>query len=186
MDGASTLADLVNLMDGAASLADLVHDVLDLVGESLVLPADFLQLKHGLLVGRLDLEQLRGGVASLLLADVKVEGQAIDLTLPLANDLVKLLGFPVHGSVQDLGLVKAVGHLADLRGNLALGLLNLVQLGVQVVNSSLGLGQASGQLHLGHLELLTLGNGVNLILLAPALGLTLGLGNQPQSVLTAS
>ena len=41
-------------------------------------------------------------------------------------------------------------------------------------------------LHLGHLELLSLGNGVNLILLAPALSLTLGLGNQPQSVLTAS
>merc|ERR1719220_1109993 len=33
-------ADFVNLVDGAASLADLVHDVLDLVAQSLVLPAD--------------------------------------------------------------------------------------------------------------------------------------------------
>merc|ERR1719295_2566242 len=161
------LPDLVNLMDGSSTLADLVHDVLDLIGERLVLPADFLKLEHGLLVGRLDLEQLRGGVASLLLADVKVIGQAVNLALPLANDLVKLLGFPVHGSVQDLSLVKAAGHLADLRGNLALGLLNLAQLGVQVVNGTLGLS-------------------VSLVLLAPALGLTLGLGNQPQGVLTAS
>merc|ERR1719234_303647 len=38
------LPDFVNLMDGAASLADLVHDVLDLVGEQLVLPANFLEL----------------------------------------------------------------------------------------------------------------------------------------------
>merc|ERR1719295_1297794 len=180
------LPDLVNLMDGSSTLADLVHDVLDLIGERLVLPADFLQLEHGLLVGRLDLEQLRGGVASLFLADVKVKGQAVDLALPLANDLVKLLSFPVHGSIQDLSLVKAAGHLADLRGNLALGLLNLVQLGIQVVDGRLGLSEASGQLHLGHLQLLTLGNSVSLVLLAPALGLTLCLGNQPQGVFTAS
>merc|ERR1719278_1815654 len=179
------LPDFVNLVDGAATLADLVHDVLDLVGESLVLPADFLKLKHGLLVGRLDLKQLRGGVASLLLADVKVEGQTVDLALPLANDLVKLLGLPVHGSVEDLSLVQAVGHVAALRGNLGLGLLNLVQLGVQIVNGSLSLSKSCGQLHLGHLELFTLGNSVGLILLAPALCLTLSLGSQAENVLTS-
>merc|ERR1719433_2199239 len=180
------LPDFVNLMDGAASLADLVHDILDLIGESLVLPADFFQLKHGLLVGRLDLEQLRGGVASLLLADIKVEGQAVDLALPFANDLVKLLGLPVHGSVEDLGLVEAAVHLADLGGNLALGLLHLAQLGVQVVDGGLSFSETGGQLHLGHLELLTLGNGVGLVLLAPALSLALRLGNKPQRVLAAS
>merc|ERR1719410_2770865 len=39
-----TLADFVNLVDGAASLADLVHDVLDLIGESLVLASDLVKL----------------------------------------------------------------------------------------------------------------------------------------------
>merc|ERR1719419_1328066 len=147
--GLKALPDFVNLVDGASTLADLVHDVLDLVGESLVLPADLLQLEHGLLVGRLHLEQLRGGVAGL-------------------------------------GLVEAAGHLSDLGGNLALGLLNLVQLGVQVVNGSLSLSQTGGELHLGHLELLALGNSVGLVLLTPALGLGLGLGNKPQGVLAAS
>merc|ERR1740129_1218955 len=184
--GLKALPDFVNLMDGAAALADLVHDVLDLVGEGFVLPADFLQLKHGLLVGRLNLEQLRGGVASLLLADVQVVGQAVDLALPFANDLVKLLGLPLHCGIEDLGLVQDAGHLTDLSADLALGLLNLVQLSGQVVDGSLGLGQSRGQLHLGHLQLLTLGNGVGLVLLAPALGLGLSLGNQPQAVLTAS
>merc|ERR1719470_247317 len=184
--GLEALPDFVNLVDGASTLADLVHDVLDLVGESLVLPADLLQLEHGLLVGRLDLEQLRGGVASILLADVQVEGKAVNLALPLADHLVELLGLPVHGSVEDLGLVKAAGHLADLRSHLTLGLLNLVQLGVQVVDGSLSLGQTSGELHLGHLELLALGDSVGLVLLAPALGLGLGLGDQPQGVLAAS
>merc|ERR1719291_1624286 len=183
--GLQTLPDFVNLVDGAATLADLVHDVLDLVGEGLVLPADFLELEHSLLVGRLDLEQLRGGVASLLLADVKVEGQTVNLALPLANDLVKLLGLPIHGSVEDLGLVEAVGHVAALRSNLGLGLLNLVQLGVQVVNGSLSLRQSCGQFHLGHLELLALGYRVGLILLAPALCLTLSLGSKAENVLTA-
>merc|ERR1719291_1127503 len=183
--GLKTLPDFVNLVDGASTLADLVHDVLDLVGESLVLPADFLQLEHGLLVGRLNLEQLRGGVASLLLADIEVVGEAVDLTLPFANDLVELLGLPLHGSIEDLSLVQAAGHIADLRGHLALGLLNLVQFGIQVVNGSLSLSQTSGELHLGHLKLLTLGNSVGLVLLAPALGLGLSLGNEPQGVLTA-
>merc|ERR1719291_1660293 len=183
--GLQTLPDFVNLVDGAATLADLVHDVLDFVGEGLVLPAGFLELEHSLLVGRLDLEQLRGGVASLLLADVKVEGQTVNLALPLADDLVKLLGLPVHGSVEDLRLVEAVGHVAALRSNLCLGLLNLVQLGVQVVNGSLSLRQSCGQFHLGHLELLALGYSVGLILLAPALCLTLSLGSKAENVLTA-
>merc|ERR550517_662012 len=111
---------------------------------------------------------------------------AVNLALPLADHLVELLGLPVHGSVEDLGLVEAAGHLSDFGGDLALGLLNLVKLGVKVVDGSLGLGQTSGELHLGHLELLTLGNSVGLVLLTPALGLGLGLGNKPQGVLATS
>merc|ERR550517_866548 len=111
---------------------------------------------------------------------------AVNLALPLADHLVELLGLPVHGSVEDLGLVEAAGHLSDFGGDLALGLLNLVKLGVKVVDGSLGLGQTSGELHLGHLELLTLGNSVRLVLLTPALGLGLGLGNKPQGVLATS
>merc|ERR1719348_2661215 len=184
--GLKALPDFVNLVDGASTLADLVHDVLDLVGESLVLPADLLQLEHSLLVGRLHLEQLRGGVAGLLLADVQVKGKAVNLALPLADHLVELLGLPVHSGVEDLGLVEAAGHLSDLGRNLALGLLNLVQLGVKVVDGGLSLGQTSGELHLGHLELLALGDSVGLVLLTPALGLGLGLGNKPQGVFAAS
>merc|ERR1719468_1342903 len=52
------LPDFVNLVDGAASLADLVHDVLDLVAQGLVLPADLVQLQHGLIIGVLDAEKL--------------------------------------------------------------------------------------------------------------------------------
>merc|ERR1719291_26634 len=110
---------------------------------------------------------------------------AVDLALPFANDLVELLGLPLHGSIEDLGLVQACSHLTDLSGNLALGLLNLVQLCVQVVNGSLSLSQTSGELHPGHLKLLTLGDSVGLVLLAPALGLSLSLGTEPQGVLTA-
>merc|ERR1719392_314637 len=53
-----TLADFVNFMDGSASFSNLVHDVLDLIGQVLVLPPDLVQLGHGLLVGGLHLEQL--------------------------------------------------------------------------------------------------------------------------------
>merc|ERR1719384_3099969 len=80
------LADFVNLVDGAASLADLVHDVLDLVGQGLVLPADLVQLEDRLLVGGLDAEQLRGGIAGLLLGVVKIHANAVNLLLPLSDN----------------------------------------------------------------------------------------------------
>merc|ERR550532_610982 len=83
---------------------------------------------------------------------------AVNLALPFTDDFVKLLGLPVHGSVEDLGLV-------------------------QVVNGSLSLRQSCGQLHLGHLQLLALGNSVSLILLAPALSFTLSLGGQAENIL---
>ena len=41
-------------------------------------------------------------------------------------------------------------------------------------------------LHLGHLQLLALGNSVSLILLAPALCFTLSLGSQAENVLASS
>merc|ERR1719430_2423239 len=68
-----TLSDFVNLVDGATSLSDLVHDVLDLVGERLVLPPHLLKLEDSLLIGGLHLEQLRGSISGLLLAHIEVE-----------------------------------------------------------------------------------------------------------------
>merc|ERR1719158_1980289 len=152
------LPDFVNLVDGAASLGDLVHDVLDLVGKGLVLTSDLLQLEDSLLIGRLDLEQLGRGVPGLLLAHIKVEGQAVNLALVLRDSLVKLLGLPLHGGIDNLGLVKVGGHLIDLLLDLALGLLHLGELGIEVINGSLSLGVPCSKLHLGHLKLLSLGN----------------------------
>merc|ERR1719428_2452764 len=181
-----TLADFVNLVDGAAALSDLVHDVLDLIGEGLVLPPDLLQLEDGLLIGGLHLEQLRGGISGLLLAHIEVEGKAINLTLHLIDGLVELLGLPLHGGVHHLSLVEVGGHLVDLNLDLALGLLNLGQLGLEIVNGSLSLSVPGGELHLGHLQFLGLGHGLLLVLLSHGGGVTLGLGIQSQDVLTAS
>merc|ERR1719282_477414 len=109
-------------MDGAASLRDLVHDVLDLIGQGLVLTSDLLKLENSLLVSRLDLEQFRGSISGLLLAHIKIKGKTINLALHFTNGLVELLGLPLHGSVDHLSLVKVGGHLGDLGLDLALGL----------------------------------------------------------------
>merc|ERR1719422_811695 len=113
-----TLADFVNLVDGASTLADLVHDVLDLIAEVLVLSPYFIKLEHSLLVSRLHPEQLRGGVASLLLSRVQVHADGIDLGLPLTNDPVKLLGLLLHGDVEDLSLVEGLGLGFEIRSKL--------------------------------------------------------------------
>merc|ERR1719288_200445 len=91
--GLQPLADFVNLVDGAASLGDLVHDVLDLIGQGLVLTSDLLKLENSLLIGRLDLEQFRRRISGLLLTHIKIKGKAINLALHLSNGLVELLGW---------------------------------------------------------------------------------------------
>merc|ERR1719443_1900788 len=184
--GLEPLADFVNLVDRAASLGDLIHDVLDLVGKSLVFTSDLLKLENSLLVGRLDLEQFGGSISCLLLADIKIKGKTINLSLHLSYGLVKLLGLSLHGSVDNLGLVEVSGHLGDLGLDLALGLLNLGQLSLEVVNGSLGLGVPGSQLHLGHLQFLSLGNSICLILLSHSIGIPLGLGIESEDIVTSS
>merc|ERR1719211_267022 len=161
--GLKTLADFVNLVDGASTLADLVHDVLDLVGEVLVLPPDLVKLEHSLLVGRLHPEQLRGGVAGLLLGRVKIHANGIDLALPFANNPVELLGLLLHSQVKDLSLVKGLSLSLEVRGKLSASLVKLSKLGLQLVSGGIGLGQTSLHLQLGHLELLGLGDSLLLV-----------------------
>merc|ERR1719495_627229 len=177
------LADFVNLVDGASSFGDLV---LDVVGEGLVLTSHLLKLEDSLLIGRLDLEELRGSISGLLLADIKVEGKAVNLTLVLSDGFVKLLGLSLHGSINNLGLVKVGGHLSDLILDLALGLLNLGKLGIEVINGSLSLSVSGRELHLGHLKLLSLGNSVLLILLSHGSSITLSLGIESKNILAGS
>merc|ERR1719412_1059701 len=169
--------------DGAASLADLVHDVLDLIGQGLVLPADLVQLEDRLLVGGLDAEQLGGGVADLLLGVVKIHADAVNLLLPLSDNSVELLGLLLHGAVKDLGLVQLLGHGVQVALQLGLGLLHLGQLGVQLVSGGLGLGQAGLHLQLGHLQLLSLGHALLLVPQLHHVGLSVGLAHLPDHVL---
>merc|ERR1719445_3030715 len=170
-----TLADFVNLVDGAATLADLVHDVLDLVGQSLVLASHFVQLKDGLLVGGLHAEQLGGGVASLLLGRVEVHANAVNLLLPLANNPVELLGLLFHRAVEDLSLVQLGSHGVKVRLELGLVLLHLGQLGVQLVSGGLCLGKTSLHLQLSHLQLLGLSDSLLLVPHLHHLSLSVGL-----------
>merc|ERR1712012_1138266 len=120
-----SLADLVDLVDGASSLADLVHDVLDLIGKSLVLSANIIKMNDTLLVGSLNLEQVGGNVPGLLLRVVKITSQGVHLGLPLSNDLVVVLSLPLHLGVHHLGLVEADVHLLHISLNLGPALLTL-------------------------------------------------------------
>merc|ERR1711962_986047 len=178
-----TLADFVNLMDGAATLADLVHDVLDLIGEALVLSPDFLKLEDTLLIGRLDSEEFRGGIAGFLLAAIKVHAKTVNLGLPFSNNPVKLLGLLLHGGVEDLGLIKLNTHAIKHTLQLSLGLLNLGQLGVELSNSGLSLREAGLHLQSGHLKLFSLANTILLIPGPPHIRLTLSLVQLSHQVL---
>merc|ERR1719410_1927454 len=177
------LSTLFSSCSRAPSLADLVHDVLDLIGQGLVLPADLVQLEDGLLVGGLDAEELRGGVAGLLLGVVKIHANAVNLLLPLSNNSVELLGLLLHGAVEDLGLVQLGSHGLQITLELGLGSLDLGQLGVQLLGGGLSLRQTGLHLQLGHLELLSLGHALLLVPQLHHVGLSVGLAHLPDHVL---
>merc|ERR1719278_2246208 len=158
-----TLADFVNLVDGAATLADLVHDVLDLIGEVLVLPPDLIQLDHSLLIGRLHAEELRGSIAGLLLCRVEVHANGVHLLLPLTNNPVELPGLLLHCTVQDLSLVQSLGLSLKLSSELVLRLLKLGELSPQLLSSRVSFRETSLHLQLGHLKLLSLSNTLLLV-----------------------
>ena len=61
-------AGLVQLVHGAAALAQLVRQVLDLLGQVLVLPPGGVQVLQHLLVGGLDAEVIRAVVVAVGLA----------------------------------------------------------------------------------------------------------------------
>merc|ERR1711988_2065927 len=53
----SSIFSASNLLDGASSLTDLIHDVLDFIGQSLVLTSDLIKLKDSFLIGGLHTEE---------------------------------------------------------------------------------------------------------------------------------
>merc|ERR1719384_407112 len=81
-------AGLVQLVHGAAALAQLVQQVLDLLGQVLVLPPDGVQVLQHLLVGGLDAEVLRAVVAALGLAAGDLILQILSLQSPLVDKVV--------------------------------------------------------------------------------------------------
>merc|ERR1711868_232720 len=87
-----TASLFVQLVDGAASVTKLIKKILDLISEVLVLPANNIQLLHDLVMGGLEAEHLGAVVAGLGPAGIKLGHQIVSLALPLANNLVKVVG----------------------------------------------------------------------------------------------
>ena len=108
---------------------------------------------------------------------------AVNLALPLRDNPVELLGLLLHGRVHELGLVQLLGHYGYIIGQLVLGLLQLRQLQVKLVNGGVVLRKPGRQLHLGHLKLLSTGNSLLLVPLPPHLSVIHSLFQLPGKVL---
>merc|ERR1712079_992151 len=134
-----TASLLVQLVDGAASVYQLVQQVLDLIGEDLVLAADHIQLLHHLVVGGLQAEHLGAVVAGLGPAGVQLSHQVVSLALPLPNNLVKVVGTLLGDDGSGVGALVLHG--------------DLLQLGLEAVNGLLSFHDAAAQLGLAALEL---------------------------------
>lgn len=173
--GFQALPGLLDFVDVAATLTDLVEQILDFIGQVLVLAADGFELFLAFLVGSLESEQFGGVVAALLLAGVEFGGEVIDLELPFSDDLVEGLLFLLGGVGDGSGAVNLELQVFDFGGEALLGLLESDALLVEGFDGFLSLGEAGLQFALGFLELFGAGNALGFVLGSPQLGLGVGL-----------
>merc|ERR1719430_2985727 len=176
---------LVQLVDGAATIAKLVEQVLDLIGEVLVLALDHIELLHGLVIAGLQTEHLRGVVPALTPARLQLGHEVVSLGLPLTHHLVKVLA-PLLGD-DGSGVGALVLHLEILELNIdaVLGLLSGSDLSVERVNGLLGLVHPGAKLGLVALQLVNAAESLGFELGLPQLDLSLGLGEGAQRVVLA-
>merc|ERR1719447_1452014 len=171
-------AGLVELVHGFSALSELVGEVVDLVGEDLVLALETFDVLEGLFVLGLELEELGGIAAGLLLAGLQLDGDVLALDLPVGDELVELTLLLLHGGGVGVGALDVDHEILDLAGETVLGLLEGRAFAESLLDLFLGLGQLGGQLALGLLELLGASNTFLLVLGAPHLGLGGGLGER--------
>merc|ERR1719447_2207878 len=171
-------AGLVELVHGFSALSELVGEVVDLVGEDLVLALETFDVLEGLLVLGLELEELGGIAAGLLLAGLQLDGDVLALDLPVGDELVELTLLLLHGGGVGVGALDVDHQILDLAGETVLGLLEGRAFAESLLDLLLGLGELGGQLALGLLQLLGAGDALLLVLGAPHLGLGGGLGER--------
>merc|ERR550517_1477133 len=175
----------VQLVDGATTVAKLIEQILDLIGEVLVLTLDNIELLHGLIIASLQAEDLGAVVSSFAPAGLQLGHQVVSLCLPLSHHLVEVLS-PLLGD--DCGGVSTlILHLEILKLNLdaVFGLLGGSNLGVERVDGLLGFINASAKLRLVALELVNAAKCLSLELGFPQLDLSLSLGEGTEGVVLA-
>merc|ERR1719346_973767 len=167
---------LVQLMHGAAALAQLVQQVLDLLGQVLVLPPDGVQVLQHLLVGGLDAEVLGAVVAALGLAAGDLILQILSLQSPLVDNLVKVAAPLLNdGGVGHVTLTLS-GQVIKLGLGPGLGLLQVGNLLSKGCDGVLGLSKSASDLGLVSLNLLRPGHTLRLVPCLPQLDVSKSLG----------
>merc|ERR1719159_1168627 len=171
-----TPAGLVQLVDVAASLAQLVGQVVDLVGEVLVLAAQGIHGVVSLLDLGLDTEELGRVAAGLLLAVLELALEVVALALPLSDGLVESTLFLLKVVGVGLAALNVNDEVLEFASQPALGLLQSLALEHGSLGGLLGVGELGLQLAAGLLTLVSAGGALLLELDAPLLHLVVGLG----------
>merc|ERR1719474_2302139 len=171
-----TATSFVELVDGFAALTKLVGEVVDLIGEKLVLALESFDVLLRLLILGLELEELGRVGLGLGLAGDELGGEVLALGGPFGNELVELTLLLLHGGGVGIGTLNVNHEVLNLASETVLGLLKRSAFAKSLLNLLLSLGELGGQLALGLLELLGAGNTLLLVLGAPHLGLGGGHG----------
>ena len=154
----------VKLVDGAASITKLVKQILDLVSEVLVLPADHIELLNNLVVSGLQAEHFGAVVASLGPAGIQLGHQVVSLALPLPNNLVEVVSSLLGDDGSGVGPLVLHGDLLQLSLQAVLALLSGGDLRVEGVDGLLSLIHTATELGLPTLELVNSSKSLSLVL----------------------
>merc|ERR1719187_2445909 len=169
------LRSLLDLGEGAATFADLFHEVLDLLGETLVFTADGIEVLEVLLVHSLDTEVLGRELPAFLLGNIKISSKAINLDLVVVNGLVEelllLLGIGSH----DLGTLEIKLHSLNVNEDGALLLIEGEVLQVQLFDLEFSFLKTGIDLQAGSLNLFGLHDTFLFVLGTPHHGISISL-----------
>merc|ERR1719412_1543921 len=173
---------LVQLVDGPATISQLVQEILDFIGQVLVLPLDNIQLLNSLIPGSLEAEKFAVVVPAFLLAGINLSRQVINLGLPFTNNLVKVLATLLSddGSSMDALILQLKVFQLSLKA--VLGLLSAGDLLVEGLDGLFSLSQAGANLLLGSLKLINTAKTLSLVLRPPQLNFGLGLRQSLKSI----
>merc|ERR1719334_2649528 len=174
--GFKSPALLVQIVNRSSTISELVKEILDFIGEILVLTLDNIKSFSRFGLSSLKSEQFRAVVPSFILRSGDFSGNIGCLGLPFTKDLVKVLGSLLGDQGSSVDTLIFHGNVIKIGGESSLGLFGIGNLGLEDIDQLFILNNLGLQFGSGSLKLFDASHSFSFIPGFPQLNFGLGLG----------